>query len=98
MDIGNNGLGETRTIVQNLNKKENENVDVFAWIGDTCTTIDTNGETNDCSWTGMGYTPGACDKQGNYRTSLTRGPSRGVIETAEVSKYRTFDSFHILNV
>ena len=89
MDIGNKGLDETKAIVQSLNQKENENVGVFAWVGDTC---------EGCSWTGEAYRPGACDKRWNYRTSLTRGPSRGVIETAEVTKYHTFNSFHILNV
>ena len=86
MDIGNNGLGETRTIIQGLNE---DDVDVYAWIGDNC---------EGCSYSGMGYLGGVCDNQWNYRTSLTRGPSRGVIETAEVTKYHTFDSFHILNV
>ena len=89
MDIGNKGLEETRTIIQGLNEDENKNVDVFAWICDNCEA---------CNYTGMAYPAGACDNKMNDRTSLTRGPSRGVIETAEVTKYHTFDSFHILNV
>jgi len=71
LDIGNNGLPETRTIIQGLNEPD---VDVYAFIGDNC---------EGCSYSGMGYLGGVCDNQWNYRTSLTRGPSRGVIETAE---------------
>merc|ERR1712165_209891 len=71
LDIGNNGLPETRTIIQDLNEPD---VDVYAFIGDNC---------EGCSYSGMGYLGGVCDNQWNYRTSLTRGPSRGVIETAK---------------
>ena len=76
MDIGDNGLGKTKTIVQSLNEPD---VDVYAFIGNKC---------EGCSYTGMGYLGGACDKSPwHTKTSLTRGPSRGVIETAEVTKF-----------
>ena len=86
MDIGNNGLPETRTIIQGLNEPD---VDVYAFIGDNC---------EGCSYSGMGYLGGVCDNQWNYRTSLTRGPSRGVIETAEVTKYHTTFFIHFILV
>ena len=84
MDIGDNGLGKTKTIVQSLNEPD---VDVYAFIGNKC---------EGCSYTGMGYLGGACDKYWNQKTSLTQGPSRGVIETAEVTNYHTTFFIHFI--
>ena len=64
------GLAQTRPLIQNLNEPD---VDLYAWIGNT---------PEGSGTTGMGYGGALCS--GSYRTSLTRGPSRGVVETAEV--------------
>ena len=70
LDLDNNGLDQTRPEVERLNEPD---VDVYAWIGNTPEGSGTSG---------MGYGGALCS--GTYRTSLTRGPSRGVVETAEV--------------
>ena len=72
MDLDNDGLKETRPEVERLNEPD---VDVYAWVCDTPEGAGTSGR---------GYRGGACDSKWNYKTSLSRGPSRGVIETAEV--------------
>jgi len=69
LDLNTDGLDQTRPEVERLNEPE---VDLYAWIGNT---PEGNG------YTGMGYVGVACS--GTVRTSLTRGPSRGVVETAE---------------
>ena len=70
LDLNTDGLDQTRPEVERLNEPD---VDLYAWIGNT---PEGNG------YTGMGYVGVACS--GTVRTSLTRGPSRGVVETAEV--------------
>ena len=72
LDLNTNGLAQTRPVIQNLNEPD---VDLYAWIGNT---------PAGSGYGGMGYIGGNCDNQWNLKTSLTRGPSRGVIETAEV--------------
>ena len=85
LDLNNDGLGQTRPEVERLNEPD---VDVYAWVGNT---------PEGAGFSGMGYTGGACDSKWNYKTSLTRGPSRGVIETAEVIA-KTFKQIPMLSI
>ena len=77
LDPDNGGLDQTRPEIERLNEPD---VDLYAWIGNT---------PAGAGYTGMGYLGGNCDNQWNLKTSLTRGPSRGVIETAEVIQHPT---------
>ena len=56
-----------------LKSNGDPNIDLYVWITDFQSTI----------MNGVAYRPGACDER--KKTSLTAGPHRGVIETAEVS-------------
>ena len=68
-----------------LTRRLNEpDVDLYAWINNagSCTGVAA----------GIG---GACDNRSHRKVSLTRGPSRGVVETAEVilgSKIKKYKS------
>ena len=72
LDLNTDGLDQTIPEVRNLNEPD---VDLYAWFGNT---------PAGSGKTGKGYIGGNCDNRWNQKTSLTRGPSRGVIETAEV--------------
>ena len=63
------GLSRTKSEVKRLNEPD---VDLYIWIN------------NEGSYTGQAWVGTACDNTWYQKTSLTRGPSRGVIETAEV--------------
>ena len=69
LDEDNTGLEYTRDWVFT---NGNAAIDLYVWT--------TNSQTG---YSGIAYRPGACN--GRYRTSLTAGPYRGVVETAEVS-------------
>ena len=63
------GIKETISEVRRLNEQD---VDLYAWI------------CNEGRYTGVAPVGSACDNIRYRKSSLTRGPSRGVIETAEV--------------
>ena len=77
------GLGKTAKEVKRLNDPD---VDIYIWIND----LPKGG-----GLLGQAYTSGACDANIRRRTSLSRGPSRGVVETAEVIHFqKTFFNDH----
>ena len=63
------GLSRTKSEVRRLNEPD---VDLYIWIN------------NEGYYYGQAYVGFACDNTWYQKTSLTRGPSRGVIETAVV--------------
>ena len=69
LELGSSGLLRTRSEVRKLNEPD---VDLYLWIN------------NEGIYNGRAYQGTACDNKWHYKTSLTKGPSRGVVETAEV--------------
>ena len=69
LDEDNTGLYYTRDWVI---ANGSADIDLYAWTTNSAT-----------GFAGIAYSPGACS--GKFRTSLTAGPRRGVVETAEVS-------------
>lgn len=63
------GLSRTKSEVRRLNEPD---VDLYIWIN------------NEGYYAGQAWVGTACDNTWYQKTSLTRGPSRGVIETAVV--------------
>ena len=63
-----------RDLISEVRRLNEPDVDLYAWIN------------NKGSCTGVAAGIGsACDNVSHRKTSLTRGPSRGVVETAEVT-------------
>ena len=74
LELGSSGLSRTRSEVRRLNEPD---VDLYLWIN------------NEGIYNGRAYQGTACDNKWHYKTSLTKGPSRGVVETAEVLSCHT---------
>ena len=70
LTVDGRSLDETISVIRRLNEQD---VDLYAWI--------TNPKDG---YTGMALLGTACDNIRYRKSSLTRGPDRGVIETAEV--------------
>ena len=79
---GDVGLKETISEVRRLNEQD---VDLYAWI------------CNEGTYSGVAPLGAACDNIRYRKSSLTRGPSRGVIETAEVAQ-KYCDIFQIIHI
>ena len=60
-------------LVREARRLNEPNVDLYAWINNR----------GSCSGVAAGIGT-ACDNQSFRKVSLTRGPSRGIVETAEV--------------
>ena len=76
LDINRSGLSieRTKSEIRRLNEPD---VDLYIWI------------TNKGISAGRAFVGSACDNTLYRKTSLTQGPSRGVIETAEVISFKT---------
>ena len=71
LDEAESGYNSLPGIVRNLNEPD---VDLYVWISNDAT----------AGYTGIARRGGACDNFNYWKSSLSRGPSRGVVETAEV--------------
>ena len=76
LDEADSGYNSLQGVVRNLNEPD---VDLYVWI------------TNDpTGYNGIAQIAGACDNFNYWKSSLSKGPRRGVVETAEVIQHQKF--------